>query len=545
MADQPVRRDMADDEIDIGALIARLWATKGRAILAMFAVAAVFITILAAQYLRSDKPVTYTQAFNLTFEGLADGEFPDGSPFLISDIISPSVLTRVHTENQLAASDVTLDQFRRALNIEPYAPDYQLIQQRYQQQLSNSKLSTAELADLQERMRSELNKASSSSVLLSLQLPENTITAAQATEVLKDIAQTWADRAIDEKGVLKLDLPIYSARIFDEERFESLDYLVGIELLLSNVELVQENIEALKEQPNAGNVVDPETQYNLEDLQKAIDDVAKYDLRQLIDPVKELGLARDPEFVQLFYKSRLQELRLQKNLWQERARVTQKVLDSYASGSTDSNTTANSNPAGNLTPQLGDAFLDRLLEVSRQGDDLAYRQELTREILRYENEALDVTNEMASIDLTLAALDDAASNGSAVMTQYIQEVQQRLPAVLATLRDHTRVVGRLHDQLGREAIGSTSQLIQPQGGSFREITKPVITGTAIKTLIALMVLTLFATVFFSLIADLMRERRNAGTPSRFQPETVSSDAPDMEAEQGARKIPLRSSAHNG
>lgn len=545
MADQPVRRDMADDEIDIGALIARLWATKGRAILAMFAVAAVFISILAGQYLRSDKPVTYTQAFNLTFEGLADGEFPDGSPFLISDIISPSVLTRVHNENQLAASDVTLDQFRRALNIEPYAPDYQLIQQRYQQQLSNSKLSTSELADLQERMRSELNKASSSSVRLSLQLPENTITAAQATEVLKDIAQTWADRAIDEKGVLKLDLPIYSARIFDEERFESLDYLVGIELLLSNVELIQENIKALKKQPNASNVVDPETQYNLEDLQKAIDDVAKYDLRQLIDPVKELGLARDPEFVQLFYKSRLQELRLQKNLWQERARVTQKVLDSYASGSTDGNNNANSNTAGNLTPQLGDAFLDRLLEVSRQGDDLAYRQELTREILRYENEALDVTNEMASIDLTLAALNEAASNGSAVMTQYIEEVQQRLPAVLATLRDHTRVVGRLHDQLGREAIGSTSQLIQPQGGSFREITKPVITGTAIKTLIALMVLTLFATVFFSLIADLMRERRNAGTPSRFQPEAVPGDNPDVEAEQGARKIALRSSTHSG
>jgi len=511
MAEQPTRRDVSDDEIDIGALIARVWATKGRVLIAMFIVAAAFAAFLATRYLASDKVVTYRQAFDLTFEGLSDGQFPDGSPFLISDIIGPSVLGAVHRENNLEAQEISLDDFRRAINIEPYAPDYFMIRQRYQAQLSNRNLDATEIAQLQNQMRTELNAATSSSVQISLQLPDGALTTAQAQEVLKDIPQAWARRAIEEKGVLKLNLPIYTARIFDEQRFENLDYLVGIELLLKNIDLVQQNITALKQEPNATNVVDDETGYTLEDLQKAIQDVADYDLRQLIDPVKELGLARDPEFVKLFYNSRLQDLRLERQLWKQRAEVTRQVLSTYSGEVANGESGSAISAPSTMAPQLGDAFLDRLLEVSRQGDNLAYRQELTKQVLKYENSALDVDNQISEIQLTLDSLNQARGQTSETMSSYVEEVQERLPQILATLRDHTQVVTRIHEKLGRQAIGTVSELIKPQGGSFQEISDKPVTDTDIKTLIALLVLTLFGTVFISLIADLFRDRKLPNT----------------------------------
>lgn len=509
MTDQPVRRDPSDDEIDIGALMARVWATKGRAMVAMLVVALAYGAYLALSYLGSDKDVTYSQAFDLTFDGIANGEFPDGSPFLISDVISSTVLSRVYQENDLGSTELTLDQLRRGLNIQPYAPDYFLIIDRYRRQMGGSNQSAAEIAELQQQMRSELRTATASGMLITLQLPDGALTTDQAREILLDIPNTWAERAISEKGVLELNLPIYSERIFDEERFESLDYLVGIELLLDNIELIQENITALKREPNSTNVADPETGYNLEDLEKAIADVAEYDLRQLIDPVKELGLARDPEFVRLFYNSRMQELQLEQSLWQQRAEVTRTVLNSYRSeGDGNGSGAVGSSPQASLAPQLGDAFLDRLLEVSRQGDDLAYRQELTQQVLEYENEALDVQNEMAEIELTLESLDRAEENDQDIQ-RYVDQVQKRLPMVLESLREYTRVVGRLHQQLGRQAVGTVSELVRPMGGSFAASTPPAVTGTDIKTLIALLVLTLFGAVFFSLIADLFRDRRAA------------------------------------
>ena len=507
MTDQQVRRDPSDDEIDIGALMARVWATKGRAMIAMLVVALAFSAFLALRYLASDKDVTYSQAFDLTFDGIANGEFPDGSPFLISDVISSTVLSRVYQENQLDATELTLDELRRGLNIEPYAPDHFLIVQRYRSRMNNSNLSAAEATELQQQMQSDLRTASASGILLSLQLPDGTLTTEQAREILRDIPSTWAERAISEKGVLELNLPIYSERIFDEARFESLDYLVGIELLLDNIALIQENITALKQEPNSTNVTDPETGYKLEDLEKAIADVAEYDLRQLIDPVKELGLARDPDFVRLFYNSRMQELELQQQLWHQRAEVTRTVLNSYRSeGQSDTSGNAGNAPQASLAPQLGDAFLDRLLEVSRQGDDLAYRQELTKQVLEYENKALDVQNEMAEIELTLASLDRAEENDQDIQ-RYVDQVQQRLPMVLETLRDYTRVVGRIHQQLGRQAVGTVSELVRPMGGSFAESTPRAVTSGDVKTLIALLVLTLFGAVFVSLIADLFRDRK--------------------------------------
>ena len=456
--------------------------------------------------LASDKDVTYSQAFDLTFDGIANGEFPDGSPFLISDVISSTVLSRVYQENQLEATELTLDELRRGLNIEPYAPDHFLIVQRYRSRMNNN-LSAAEAAELQQQMQSDLRTASASGMLLTLQLPDGTLTTEQAREILRDIPNAWAERAISEKGVLELNLPIYSERIFDEARFESLDYLVGIELLLDNIALIQENIAALKQEPNSTNVTDPETGYKLEDLEKAIADVAEYDLRQLIDPVKELGLARDPDFVRLFYNSRMQELELQQRLWQQRAEVTRTVLKSYRSeGQGAASGNASNTPQASLAPQLGDAFLDRLLEVSRQGDDLAYRQELTKQVLEYENEALDVQNEMAEIELTLASLDRAEENDEDIQ-RYVDQVQQRLPMVLETLRDYTRVVGRIHQQLGRQAVGTVSELVRPMGGTFAESTPRAVTSGDVKTLIALLVLALFGAVFVSLIADLFRDRK--------------------------------------
>lgn len=513
MTDQQVRRDPSEDEIDIGALMARVWATRGRAMIAMLVVALAFSAFLALRYLASDKNVNYSQAFDLTFDGIADGEFPDGSPFLISSVISSTVLGRVYQENQLGSTDLSLDDLRRGLNVEPYAPDHFLIVERYRNQMNNSNLSAAEAAELQQQMQSDLRSASASGILITLQLPEGMLTADQARKLLQDIPNAWAERAISEQGVLELNLPIYSDRIFDEARFESLDYLVGIELLLDNIELIQENISALKEEPNATNVTDSETGYTLEDLEKAIADVAEYDLRQLVDPVKELGLARDPEFVRLFYNSRMQDLELQQRLWQQRAEVTRTVLRTYRNEDAGSGgASAGGSPQASLAPQLGDAFLDRLLEVSRQGDDLAYRQELTQQVLEYENEALDVQNEMAEIELTLASLDRAEQSDEDIQ-RYVDRVQQRLPLVLQTLREYTRVVGRIHQQLGRESVGSVSGLVRPMGGSFNASTPGVVTSGDIKTLIALLVLTLFGAVFVSLIADLFRDRA-AGTAGR-------------------------------
>jgi len=501
--DDPARYD---DEIDLTELFRRIWRTKWRVMIALVIVASAYITVQAIKILGTDTTTTYSYVFDLTFEGLQDGVFPDGSRFQISDIVSPTVLSRVYHHNQLERYNLSLDQFRRAIVIEPYAPEAQFIRQRYQQQLSDRKLSPNEIQELQDRMLTELHLAQSGAVRLSfVSKPDFTIPVNVIQKVLIDIANTWATRSIDELGVLQLSVPIYSPRIFDEQRFQELDYLLSIEMLLENIGLIESNINSLQSLPHAANAYDPETGFNLQDLKKAIRDVANYDLRQLMDPIKELGLTKNPDIVNLYYAQQLRELEREKVLWKERARVTKEVMVGFARDEM-SPSDATQVMQSTITPQLGDAFLDRLVEISRHGSAQEFRQALAEKILEYENNALDIQQRIDNINLIMEALNRSQDENMGLRDIYIKEVEERLPRVLSTMRDYAAVVNRLHEQLSRQATGSISEIIQLQGGSF-EISAPWPIGRQdLLYFLALMVATGFISLFGCLVYDAMLRR---------------------------------------
>ena len=478
----PAAHPYPNDEIDLGELIKKIWATRVTVFLAVFVVAALYIGFTAFNFAGKAGFVRYSQVFHLTFDGSNKGEFPNGTPFLVSDIVSPAVLNTVFKKHNLQQQGISLERFRRSISIEPYSPEALFIKQRFESQLNN-KLTAAESTELQSKMKMALENAQSGAVRIFMTFEEDALHAALAQQVLLDIGQVWAENAINNDGVLKLDIPVYTAKIFDEERFENLDYLIGIELLLENIELIEKNIVALKETPASANVTDPQTGYSLEDLSKTIRDVKEYDLRQLMDPVKELGLTRNQEVVELYYSRQLNEMNLEKSFWVQRAELAARVMQGYNSGG-NRNRNSNSNSMG-VTPQLGDAFLDRLVELSKESGEQAYRQELTQQILEYQNKALTIEQRIEEIKLVLAALQSPDSGSSELRAIYLQQVQEALPTVLSKLRNYTDVVNRIHEQLSQDAVGSSGAIVMPQGGSFSVLEATPVTKNNILILIAL------------------------------------------------------------
>ncbi|QLF94488.1 hypothetical protein HW090_15315 [Pseudomonas sp. ABC1] len=498
-----------NDEIDLGQLMMNIWATRGRVALSLLAVTAIFCVYLAVSYFTSPKPTRYSYVFDLAFEGLQNGKFPNGSRFLLSDVISPTVLNRVYRSNELEGYDLPVDDFRRSVNIQPYAPDYLLIKERYERQLADKKLGASDIAELQRQMNADLKAASSGSFRITLQLPDGkTLPDTVASKVLMDIGSVWGKRAIDELGVLKPSLPVYSERIFDQERFENIDYLMSMDLLLNSIELVRGNISALKKEPNATNLVDEETGFTLADLDKAIQDVADYDIRQIVDPIRQLGISRNKQVVTLHYTRRLEDLRDEKRILLERAKAIRSVLRDYSREIQSDGSSAVASNQNNLVPQLGDAFLDRLLEVSRQGSDLEFRQKLMAEVLEFENKAIDKERAIADIEKTLLALEGGRGDAQELRDIYLKEVAEVLPKVLDTLRGYTQVVVRLYEKQGRQVAGNTSQLLDGVGGSFERKSPIFISDENIKVLMILLLLLGVVSVFMSLFLDMVRRRNS-------------------------------------
>ena len=497
----------SSDEIDLGELMLRVWATRGRVIASVFVVVALYVCYVAVDYFASHKTVNYSNVFDLNFEGLSKGEFPNGSKFQMSDMTSNTVLGRVYRQNDLDEYGLKLDEFRRAVSVYPYAPNAEFIRLKYSARLADKSLSAAQVNDLENEMGRELNAARSSNVRLSLILPEEQgLPNDVAEKVLLDISKVWADRAINEVGVLKPAVSVYSERIFNKERFENLDYLLGINLVLDSVNLVRGNIAALMAQPNATTLVDDETGFTLADLDKAIKDIADYDIRQIVDPIDELGIARNDEVVRLHYSRRISDLRREKTMWLERASAIREVLKGYNGDAAPAGEFAASTQ-NNLVPQLGDAFLDRLLEVSRQGSDLEFRQKLTLEMLGFENKAIDVEQNIETVRRTLATLDGKLKQSEELRDVYIKVVEEQLPIVLQQLREYTQVMNRMYEKQGRQVAGNVSELIGPVGGSYQVSAAKMINSNAIKVLLMLVVLTVFMSMLISLLHDALKAKK--------------------------------------
>lgn len=503
----PINQSKHDsDEIDLGELVLRVWAARGRVIASLFIVFALYASYVIVSYLGSHKTVRYSNVYDLNFEGLSKGEFPNGSAFQMSDITSNAVLNRVYEQNNLQKYDLQLDEFRRAVSITPYAPNAEFIRAKYRERLAAKGLSAADAANLETEMARELDAARSSSILISLTLPEQQALPNNIAEkVLLDISSVWADRAINEIGVLKPAISVYSDRIFNNVRFENLDYLLGINLVLESIDLVRKNIADLQKQPNANTLVDDVSGFTLADLDKAIRDIAEYDIRQIIDPIDELGITRNEDVVRLHYTRMLSELERDKAMWLERSESIRTVLKSYSENARGENEVSGSGAQNNMVPQLGDAFLDRLLEVSRQGSDLEFRQKLTLEMLELENKAIDVEQRIQTIRRTLTTLNNEKERTGEFRTAYIKTVEEQLPVVLEQLREYTRTMNRIYEKQGRQVAGNMSELISPAGGTYQVASTRIVTMKDIKILAVLLVLTGFVSIFLSLLLDVLRQ----------------------------------------
>lgn len=503
-----------DDEIDLTELLTGIWATRWRVVLAVLTALALYGAYLAVGVVTADAPVRYEQVFELNFDGLETGEYPDGSPFVLSGIVSQAVLSRVHEQNDLSALDITVGDLRRSLSIEPYSAEFPLIRARYEQRLANEDLSATEIGELESDMRDALSLSSAGSIRISMDLPpDSPLDAPQVESLLKDIPRVWADRAINELGVLDLNEAVYSSSLFASERYMRVDYPVAIDLLEQNIGLLRDDVESLQERPYANDVRDPETGDRLLDIDKALSDILAYDLRSIFDPIRELGLTRDRETAELYLSTQLREVEQEREFWQERAAMTRRIIGSgesprnTPSGDADI-TPSPSDPRMAMSAQIDGSFLDRLMEIAEQGDSEAFRQSLMRQVLEFEEKALSAKQRKDRIERSLTAVRGDGAPES-VRQSYREQIEEQLPASLEALREYTSAVQRIREQISRRATGSISELVTSRGGSFEVRPASLLPARVPLMATAIAFLTGFVTMFLSLLADAMRRRREA------------------------------------
>lgn len=478
-----------DDEIDLRELVRAIWDTRVPVLLSVLGFAVLFWLGVMALGARSGLLYSWDAEIQFTFNGVSDGQYPDGTSFTPNDLLSPVIVQRVYEQNDLESQGLSLSAFSNALSISAHAPTRQFIVQRFRQELQRGGSSSTEINQIEQRFAQALERASRSYAILTLDLRDGLLPTSSVLndqmvrKVLLDIPRVWAKYMTEEAGVFAEDLRLYSAQAIEGSVLGIMDEIVSADIIKSKFLLLRSNIEAIKELYNSGTVRDPETGLRLGDIEAQADWLENFVLEEARATLVGGSVASNPDATMRFFRGRIEQLSRQRDLLLQRAARVEEALQSYNQGSGGG--TSGGGMGGSLglpedlrggttIPQFGSDFLDRLVELGGDSGDVLFRQELTRERLDYHLEAADLQAEISRLQqLSEMIIDQQDANQtefSDAMQAEIEAVESQLDRVSSGLESLVAATERIADRLnalrygGQEAIYA---VVSPPGEASR------------------------------------------------------------------------------
>lgn len=406
-----------------------------------------YTTVALATFLTKPVERIGTVAFRLLFDGADRGEYPNGTAFNPVEIVAAPVLTDVYRVNDLQRYG-PYDLFKDSLFVTRSNPDLELLAYEYQAKLSDTKLTTVDRARLEEEFRRKREALTDPVYALTLRRRERftTLPNLLMEKVLNDTLATWAKQAVERKGATRYEIPMLSTSILKEDDINAEDYLISVDILRSKVRRLLEVIEKLAKVPGA-EVVRPSTDpVSLAEVRVALEDTLRFSLDPLLGIIRNEGVSKNPRLLGVYSQGQLFQARLGQQQAARRVASLQDSLRDYmaqrGTGSAGSALTGQGGrqpvvgDAPTLIPQLGESFIDRLLDLSRETSeaDLKYRQMLTNRVIAESENLVRLEREVMyyeELTKSVAGMGTKATGDPATLALIQGRSKQAFAAIVA------------------------------------------------------------------------------------------------------------------
>ena len=472
-----------EDEIDLMGLVLKVWRTRVVWVISMAIVSLLFWGWWSIKQMNSLTPLTYHLPIQLNFEGIDRGSYPNGSPFSRSELLAPNVIQSVFEQNNLDQYGISLSEFSTQVRVTPYAIEILLIQEKYRKILDNKGLAYQDIDIILDKQKEEVRLAYlGGRYMLSFTPSNSNVPDNIINNTLFDIPKIWSQKAINHRGVLNIKL-VTAIGIIDEEIIESLDYMVAVDYLTLKMKKFQESIVALLNSPNGFTTHDSETGITLQTLHSKLIDAKTYMLDPLTAPILELGISKTPEITLHHYQNLENNLQArQKNLLEKSVMLT-KIHRNYTQSeekegqSTGSHENAEQPQArydispqmGNITPNLGVDFLDRIMEISEKATDASFRQELISTYIHekkvYELEAIEVGTKIDKIKINILSLTNEQYDKELKLFWSLK-IEEGIPQIIDRLNYISGILERIIFKIALQNHGNSDSLYNVMGDSY-------------------------------------------------------------------------------
>ena len=397
------------DEISLWPLVRTLWSYRRIIIASVSAILLVFLLWGFTTYTFQPVERRASVGFRLLFDGADIGEYPNGLIFSRAEIIGTPVLTEVYEMNELERY-FAYESFKNRLFILEANRELELLGFEYQSKLADPAVSAVDRAALETEF---LGKRQALQVA---QYGLNYINSDTATsipnvllnKVLNDVLAVWAEQAATRKRVLTYLVDIFTRNLFDVAFLEGDDYVVRVDILRGKVTRLVNSLTALEDLPGARIIRVGENGISLPEIRGNLEDLMLYRLEPLTRFILSNNLSRDPELLQSYLENRVFQITLDQVAAAARGMVLEESLRGYLAGAVTPASEsgvdgglATGAPLGGLTaviPQIGDSFLDRIMAMGGETEDVKFRQDLTNRLIAVRQDLVVLDREKGYYD---------------------------------------------------------------------------------------------------------------------------------------------------
>jgi hypothetical protein len=379
----------------VSHLVATLKAYRAVIVVSLISVAIGYLLIASAVYLFSPSERTTSQTFRLQFEGAAQGLYPNGLRFSPTDIIATPILLSVFQENHIERF-MTFNDFSKGVFVLEANPDFEKLGREYAARLADTKLSTVDRQRLEAEF--ELKRQS---------IPNNeyslNFTQVAGTKLIPDLVvrrllitifNKWASYVVKERHALDFNIALMAPESIENMSGEPDDLIIRIQILRSKILRAIGFVDQILKQPGAGMAKTADGS-SADDVRADLSDILRYRIDPVMSNIRSSGLVSDVPAMLRFLESQLAHDERELKSLQSYADATRAAIATLDNRVTDpervSTPVLNPQPEKitrplqneTLMPQLGDNFLDRLVDLTNKAQNGAVRQKLVADYRRY------------------------------------------------------------------------------------------------------------------------------------------------------------------
>jgi hypothetical protein len=417
---------------------------------------------------------TFISQFHFTFPAAESGRYPNDIPFSINEILDPAIIDTVYEQLELDRYGLDRNEFYGAFSIRPFLLTESEIAERYRQQLADRRLSFVERERLEQQLKNRLAQDSRGAAELSF-LPSRrpVVPVSVGRAIVHKVPLVWSRFVIEKKGVLRIPGFTAAVNVIAPDAIDRRPLPLVIVGLIEGSERLDERLTELLKIPGVLTERDPAAGKSIRDIERDLHDLQLFHINPLRAQLVYYRFDDGGNVLQQIAERHINEIETRVAGFAAQAESIGSSITEYVQAITalrgrpvERRAVDTGMASGGATiPQVGESFIDRIIELTRQDRETeqvrAYIAERTQKQFELNQRAITLRSEQRRWKELLAdlRLDGAPRNelDEAARGRMIRDLQNAISEANA----EWATLSRMEAEFAANRTGRSGEIYAP------------------------------------------------------------------------------------